>query len=147
MIRASRLTLGAVVLGATVLANVSVSDARIVQVSQSDTFHHSMAFLSNGESICKLTIVYYNNIDEFIGAHIVRVSATTGEVEEIARVVSEGEEPRIRRASTTSISPRVIDTSRYFYYLYMPNPSSRENFESFNLGAQLDLRGNCPPLS
>jgi hypothetical protein len=103
-------------------------------------------FPVNGNSICKLTLVYGDtNGTEGISATLFRKKIVIGGTvdaapEQLAKVASSGTVTGMQAKSTTSVKVRPIDEVNYFYYVKV----TAQNFNTPLVGVQIDNRATCP---
>lgn len=104
-------------------------------------------FPVDGQKICRMTLVYEDkNGTENLTMRLLRKTAANGANPDappavLAQVSSSGSvAASTRKASTTAISPRMINEAGGFYYV----ETSFINVNLNIIGVQLDVRGVCP---
>jgi hypothetical protein len=122
----------------------SVRDFGILESAQGK-YYAAVAFPRSGDSICRFSLIYQDNDgDHNVTAQLVRKRIALGSsafaaANVIAQVRTVGAEAFMRRASTTNIAPRTVNTAEAFYFVEIDFPEDLIEV----VGVQIDVRPTC----
>ena len=105
-----------------------------------------VVFPTTGVSVCRFTLWYRDNDAEIdVTARLLRKKVAIGDNAfttpgVMAQVSSSGGNDTLQRATTSTVSGRLVNTKKFFYFVELEIPGSTLEI----VGVQIDFRPTCP---